>query len=296
MPQPVAHQLRPYFRRAAIPGWLVTAAGVVLWIISVATKIDFLVEKAPSGLRWMLEWVTSPYSGLVVFALGIGVLVKVGRGYVTALADTQDGRITMSPPSARNLESPARRALPTECYPLLAKDIAHAERQRVNGGKYVFHVFSVGEKSANLNPGLMREVRDGLVAKIRASGISFDRIVAIERTSLHWASLVGVELDKPVAIVRERPTDLKGEVKRHQDSLLYERDLYFRGFKAGEKVIILDDVVSSGSTARTIIQALDQIRVGTMAVFTIIAKGEDYERFQSDTRVPLHFLHHVGLS
>jgi adenine phosphoribosyltransferase len=70
----------------------------------------------------------------------------------------------------------------------------------------------------------------------------------------------------------------------------YQNNLYFNHFKKGDKIIIVDDVVSTGGTLKTILTALKNLGVTVVGVQVIFAKSEDYKKIEQEFKVPIKFL------
>lgn len=153
----------------------------------------------------------------------------------------------------------------------------------------MFHVLPFGERGAMLASDLRDELVKALVKRIRPIRDSFDYIVTVEPGGHIWANLVAHELNVNVCTIRERPTGLKTERSVHQTTVLYNRDLYFREMKRGDRVILVDDVISTGDTLKTVITTLKGLRVIVVGVFCIMAKGNGYKVIQEEG-IPLQWL------
>lgn len=180
-------------------------------------------------------------------------------------------------------------------YPNLIEDIKKAPTIIMNErGQYVFHAFSVGERGTRLPHSLVDEVVKGLLEKVGQLRRSFDYIVSVVPAGSQWGLLVANELKKPLAVIIDHTTGLPGEFKIHQTSSVYDRDLFFSGFKARDKVILLDDVISTGATTSIVVKTLrERYRVNVIGIFCIITKGDAYKQLEEST--PLYSLVNLAL-
>lgn len=180
-------------------------------------------------------------------------------------------------------------------YPNLTKDIKKAPKILLNErGQYQFHVFSVGERGTRLPYALIDEVLKGLLEKIDHHGHSFDYIISVVPAGTQWGLLVAHELKKPLVLVIDHSTGFPDEYMVHQTSPVYDRDLFFAGFEAGDKVIVLDDVISTGATMDIVVDALrKRYKVKVVGIFCIITKGDAYKQIEKS--VPLHSLINLTL-
>lgn len=153
------------------------------------------------------------------------------------------------------------------------------EKNNRRDDEYLFHIFPFGELGSLVGYSLIKEIVEGLTEKIREFGNSFDYIACLG-TGDKWATLIAIELGVDVNRIPERETGLPSEKHVHLQTLLYDKDLYFRDFKAGDKVIIIDDVISTGETMATIVKTLRKMGVTVMAVFCIAVKGLGYRKIE----------------
>jgi adenine/guanine phosphoribosyltransferase-like PRPP-binding protein len=176
-----------------------------------------------------------------------------------------------------------------ERYPNLARDIALVPTIELENG-YLFKAYSVGERGCNLKPQLIREVVYGLVEKIRQFLEDFDYLVTVQLGGSAWGLAVAFYLEKSLKTIWERGTGFEDEFKVHHKGSYHDRDLFFRGFRPGDKVIFLDDVLSTGITASLIISTLQEHGVIVKGAFFIITKGDSSGKIEKEYRVPVHSL------
>jgi len=61
-----------------------------------------------------------------------------------------------------------------------------------------------------------------------------------------------------------------------------EKELFINGLKKGDRVIVLDDVVSTGGTLRAIVKALKAMGVDVRDVIVVVNKTDRLEELESD--------------
>jgi len=171
----------------------------------------------------------------------------------------------------------------------------------INGDRYTFHLFPFGERGSVLSKDVRKEIIAGLVKLVRELGEECDYIVGIKEGGFAWAEHVANVLDKNTNTFYEKETErgkkqkeklIKGEKSVHLKTVLYEKDLYYRDFKAGDRVIIIDDVISSGQTMQTLIRALKKVGVKVLASICIVAKTNGYKIVEAE-EVPVLWLQYV---
>ncbi|GAD51763.1 adenine phosphoribosyltransferase [Halarchaeum acidiphilum MH1-52-1] len=123
-----------------------------------------------------------------------------------------------------------------------------------DGYHYLVHPISNGVPM--LEPALLREV---VVGVTRAADLDVDKIVAPEAMGIHIATAVSLQTDVPLVVIRKREYGLEGEVALHQETGYSESEMFINDVEEGDRVLILDDLLSTGGTLAAITDALDDI-------------------------------------
>lgn len=80
--------------------------------------------------------------------------------------------------------------------------------------------------------------------------------------------------DIPMTIIRKREYKLPGEIALHQTTGYSKGELYLNSIKEGEKVVVIDDVFSTGGTMKAILKGLEQKGADVKDVLVVIKRGE----------------------
>jgi adenine phosphoribosyltransferase len=83
---------------------------------------------------------------------------------------------------------------------------------------------------------------------------------------------------------------LEGEVAVHQTTGYSEGELYINGLASGDRVFLVDDVVSTGGTMAAVIKALKRIGVEIVDVMAIIEKGDGKDFVEEETGIKVNTL------
>lgn len=193
---------------------------------------------------------------------------------------------------------PLRIPIVEEEFPELARAMRESPiKEEVNerknsknwGKRYLFHMYPFGEAGSTVEPTLVKEIVNGLIKRINELNQSFDYIVCLGASD-KWASHIGTKMNKCFRRIIERESHLPGEKHLCLDTILYAKDLYFRDFKEGDKVILIDDVISTGETSEEIIKTLNEIGVKVLGAFFIVAKGNGHIQLEKKFGVPFRYL------
>jgi adenine phosphoribosyltransferase len=136
-----------------------------------------------------------------------------------------------------------------------------------DGYHYLVHPISNGVPM--LRPELLREV---VVGVTRAADLDVDKIVAPEAMGIHIATALSLQVDIPLVVIRKRSYGLDGEVSLHQTTGYSESEMYINDIEEGDRVLILDDLLSTGGTLAAITGALDEIGADIADIVVVIRK------------------------
>ncbi|WP_353633488.1 hypoxanthine/guanine phosphoribosyltransferase [Halobacterium sp. NMX12-1] len=137
-------------------------------------------------------------------------------------------------------------------------------------GGYEYVVLPISNGVPMLDPALLREVVVGITRVADLEGV--DKIVTPEAMGIHISTAVSLQTDLPVTVVRKREYGLPGEVEIHQETGYSEGEMYVNDVEAGDRVLVLDDLLSTGGTLRALTEALDDIGAEIADVVVVIRK------------------------
>lgn len=141
----------------------------------------------------------------------------------------------------------------------------------VKRGEYNYFIHPITDGVPEIEPALLREVCTALVKVLDLNGV--DRIIATEAMAIPIGTALSLATDIPMNIVRKREYRLPGEIAVHQATGYSKGQIYLNGVRKGDHVVIVDDVISTGGTARALLWALDQAGTTVMDVCFVIKRG-----------------------
>ncbi|BAZ23708.1 adenine phosphoribosyltransferase [Kalymmatonema gypsitolerans NIES-4073] len=146
----------------------------------------------------------------------------------------------------------------------------------VDCGKYKFAKYSFGEEGTYIVPELMREIKQGLLHLYKDLEVEADYIVSTEPGAHLWGLLLAEKLGKPLNIIRTQNPRIPQNEKLYEQRTGYcVRNLQFENFAKGDRVVIVEDVISTGATIRVIVNTLESLSVEVLGVISIFRKGTD---------------------
>ena len=140
----------------------------------------------------------------------------------------------------------------------------------VEKGDYHYFVHPITDGVPRLDPPLLREVVVGIVRVADLDGV--EKIVAPEAMGIHISTAVSLATDIPLVVVRKRAYGLEGEVAVSKVTGYDETEMSVNGIDADDRVLVLDDVYSTGGTLDAITAAIEGIGADIADVVVAIEK------------------------
>lgn len=168
----------------------------------------------------------------------------------------------------------------------LRESLAEARVLDRDGYDYVVHPLLDGIPA--LAPALLEEV-----ARDVATAVDVDaahRVVTAEAMGLPLATALSLETGLPLTVVRKRSYGLPGEVEVGQETGYSEGRLYVNDLEAGQRVLVVDDIVSTGGTLSALLACLEEMGVDVVDVCVAVAKGDGRARVEEEHGVDVEVL------
>ena len=145
----------------------------------------------------------------------------------------------------------------------------------VDKGGYHYVVHPITDGVPMLEPGLLREIVVRIIRKAELEDV--DKIVTPAAMGIHISTAVSLMTDIPLVVIRKREYGLANEVALTKGTGYSEDEMYINDVREGDRVLLLDDLISTGGTMRAIVEALDDIGADIVDIVIAIRKvgGED---------------------
>lgn len=135
---------------------------------------------------------------------------------------------------------------------------------------YEYFVHGVTDGVPAVEPAVLRAVVDGIEARVDLEAV--EKIVAPESMGIHHATALSLETEIPFVVVRKRSYGFPDEVAVHQETSYGESELHVNGVEAGDAVLLVDDVLSSGGTIEAVHAALESIGADLIDVVVVLRR------------------------
>ncbi len=147
-------------------------------------------------------------------------------------------------------------------------------------GDYPYFIHPISDGIPRMDADVLRATRDLIVDSIDWSEV--DLIVTVEAMGLPLLAAVGDATGKPTVVIRKRSYGMEGEVKVDVATGYSQSIVYINDIKPGERVVIVDDVISTGGTLEPLLEQLESMGVILHDVVVAIEKGEGRERLNRE--------------
>ncbi|MCX6650475.1 MAG: hypoxanthine/guanine phosphoribosyltransferase [Methanomassiliicoccales archaeon] len=157
----------------------------------------------------------------------------------------------------------------------------------VRFGEYQYFVHPITDGIPAMDPKVLEEVIDRMQ---EIGDLDCDLIIGAEAMAIPLMVPLSLRTGLPYNIVRKRKYGLPGEVSVRQTTGYSEKDLYINGLKKGDRVVIVDDVISTGGTLKAIVKALQDMGVVIVDIIIVVQKTDQLERLQAELGVRIKTL------
>ena len=151
----------------------------------------------------------------------------------------------------------------------------------IEKGEYQYFVHPISDGVPMLEPELLREIVIRIIRKAELENV--DKIVTPAAMGIHISTALSLMTDIPLVVIRKRQYGLDGEVPLFQETGYSESEMYINDVESGDRVLVLDDVLSTGGTMKAILDALtDEVGADVVDVVAVIKKAGENELDATD--------------
>jgi adenine phosphoribosyltransferase len=159
----------------------------------------------------------------------------------------------------------------------------------VKKGEYDYVVHPITDGVPEIRPELLEEITVEMKKRVEACG-KFDKLVTMEAMGIPLATALSQKLGLPFTIIRKRSYGLPGEVSVEQVTGYSKSHMYVNGLKKGDRIVIVDDVLSTGGTLRAILQVFHKMGIIIKGIVIVIDKGNVATKLEHEFNVAIDTL------
>ena len=138
---------------------------------------------------------------------------------------------------------------------------------------YHYFVHPVTDGIPLVEPALLREIAAGVERVTDLDAV--DKILTAEAMGIHHATAVALSAEVPFVVARKRSYGFDGEVAVHQATGYGESELYVNNVSEGDRILLLDDVFSTGGTLTALAEAVAETGAEVVDAVVVIRRTTD---------------------
>jgi len=159
----------------------------------------------------------------------------------------------------------------------------------VKKGNYHYVIHPITDGIPSIAPELLQGVTDEMYQRIKKYG-KIEKIVTMEAMGIPLAAALSLKMKLPFTIIRKKSYGLPDEISVEQVTGYSKAHLYVNGLKRGERIVIVDDVLSTGGTLRAVLTVLKKMEVRVQGAIIAIDKGNVAEKIAQESGVAIETL------
>ena len=145
-------------------------------------------------------------------------------------------------------------------------------------GDYPYFIHPLTDGVPRLDPDVLSAVVE--LIEGRVAWESIDLLLGIEAMGLPLTSPLSIRNNKPQVVVRKRSYGLDGEVAIDQSTGYSKGSMFLNDINEGERILIVDDVLSTGGTLEAIINGVEAIGASIESIIVVVEKGPGLKLLQ----------------
>ncbi len=167
----------------------------------------------------------------------------------------------------------------------LKSSVKEAPVVKMDDYHYFIHPLSDG--LPEVKPELLEEVVENVIEKCE---LDCDYILTAQSMGFPLAAALSMKTGLPYKFIRKRKYGLDGEISIDQVTGYSRSEMYLNFVEKGDKVFLIDDVLSTGGTFNGIITALQKIGVDIVDVVVVFEKVGIKEELEKELGVKIKSL------
>jgi adenine phosphoribosyltransferase len=156
----------------------------------------------------------------------------------------------------------------------------------VKKGDYSYVIHPITDGIPEIDVELLQEVTNEIKKHVSKCG-KIDKILTMEAMGIPLATALSLKMKIPFTIIRKRNYDIPGEVSVEQMTGYSKSRLFINGLNSGDKIVIVDDVLSTGGTLKAILKVLREIKVDVKGIFIAVNKGKAKKEIMDEYKVKI---------
>jgi adenine phosphoribosyltransferase len=152
---------------------------------------------------------------------------------------------------------------------------------------YDYFVHPITDGVPRMDPMVLAETLDAIK---EIGDFHCDVILAAEAMGIPLVVPLSLELGIPYTVVRKRSYGLPGELLIHQATGYSMKEMFINDIKRGDRVVLVDDVMSTGGTIKAVVQGLQELGAEVVDVIVVVEKGDKKKEIEKELGIRIKSL------
>ena len=157
----------------------------------------------------------------------------------------------------------------------------------VRFGDYSYFVHPITDGIPLGDPLVLEEVIDEM---LRVGDFRCDKIITIESMGFPLAAQLSIKTRVPYVFIRKREYGLPGEVSVQQVTGYSEKKLFMNNIKRGDRLVFVDDVVSTGGSLRAVVSAINKVGAKIIDAIIVFEKTRNRKGLEKELGIRIKTL------
>ncbi len=145
-------------------------------------------------------------------------------------------------------------------------------------GDYPYFIHPLTDGIPEIDPAVLKDAINEIIRVIDID--SFEKIVTVEAMGLPVGVALSMELNKPMTVIRKRSYGFPGEVVVEQHTGYSKGVLYINSIKPDDRLLLVDDVLSTGGTMIAVVNGLKKIGAHIADIVVVVNKNRNIEEIE----------------
>ena len=145
-------------------------------------------------------------------------------------------------------------------------------------GDYPYFIHPITDGVPRMHPDVLSAITELVVERVDWSEV--DLLLGIEAMGLPLTAPLSMATGIPLVIARKRAYGLEGEVEIDQSTGYSKGAMYLNNLKQGERIAILDDVLSTGGTLEAVVEGVRRAKAEVTDIVAVVEKGGGLARLR----------------
>ncbi|MFW6040386.1 MAG: hypoxanthine/guanine phosphoribosyltransferase [Thermoplasmatota archaeon] len=157
----------------------------------------------------------------------------------------------------------------------------------VDMGDYHYFIHPLTDGLPIVEPELVEEVVEKI---IDIADLDCDYILTAQSMGFPLAAVLSMKTSIPYKFIRKRRYGLENEIPVYQETGYSESEMYINFVNKGDRVVFIDDVISTGGTLKAIVKSLQSLGVEFVDVVIIFEKVGSKEELEKELGIQVKTL------